>query len=295
METRDVAGRCFARIQKCLPILSLCWAGCLPGWMQSRLPLERPQPCVLPENVSKQQLVAHLNHNRQQLRSWRSTDVSIQAVGAGPMRLGASLAVESPRRFRLIAKSLRGVEADLGSNQDRFWYWMRADGTPYIFTAHHRDTDLVQRQLEIPFQPEWLMEALGVVPLDTSRAQLLREESSSDRIQLISNQVTDGRVVQRVMVVDLVLGQVVEHALFDQQSQLICSARMSDFRRPTGDESGTSRLPHRIELNWPRAEMKLTMKMGEIEANPEFSSYTWQVLQDPSCRVVDLDRAWARR
>jgi hypothetical protein len=97
------------------------------------------------------------------------------------------------------------------------------------------------------------------------------------------------------MVVDLVLGQVLEHALFDQQSQLICSAKMSDFRKPAGEDSGTSRLPHRIELNWPRAEMKLTMKMGVIEANPEFSSYTWQVLQDSSCRIVDLDRAGARR
>ena len=285
METRDVAGRCFARIQKCLPILSLCWAGCLPGWMQSRLPLERPQPCVLPENVSKQELVAHLNHNRQQLRSWRSTDVSIQAVGAGPMRLGASLAVESPRRFRLIAKSLRGVEADLGSNQDRFWYWMRADGTPYIFTAHHRDTDLVQRQLEIPFQPEWLMEALGVVPLQAEDFEIQRHGLGDNRVSLVSTQSSaEGLSLYREMIVDTCRGWVIEHGLYDADRQPLARAVMSEYALHDG-----ILMPHRVELSFPRNGQSLVLRIGDVELNPQqMESLMWEFPRIPDHRPLDI-------
>lgn len=265
------------------------------GWLIRSNNDSLPAP-VFAHDATLDEITDHLNSERSRLIGWRSNDVKVSAAGKGlpTPSLKAKLSVQSDRNLRLEATSLRGKEVDFGSNSDRFWFWARAQQPDIILTGSHEG--IAQHEvLQLPFPPSWLMEALGVVPLDTSRAQLLREEASSDRVQLISNQVTDGRVVQRVMVVDLVQGQVVEHALFDQQSQLICSARMSDFRRPSGDESGTTRLPHRIELNWPRAEMKLTMKMGEIEANPDFNSYTWQVLQDPNCRVVDLDREIPRR
>lgn len=282
-----------------LSVVCLLGVFCLPGcqaWGWLIRSNDDLPPAVFTQDATLEEITDHLNSERSRLIGWRSNDVKISASGKGlpTPSLKANLSVQSDRNLRLEATSIRGKEVDFGSNSERFWFWARAQQPDIILTGSHKG--IAQHEiLQLPFPPSWLMEALGVVPLDTSRAQLLREEASSDRVQLISSQVTDGRVVQRVMVVDLALGQVVEHALFDQQSQLICSARMSDFRRPTGDESGASRLPHRIELNWPRAEMKLTMKMGEIEANPAFSSYTWQVLQDPSCRVVDLDRATARR
>lgn len=249
-----------------------------------------PAP-VFAHDATLEEITDHLNGERSRLIGWRSSDVKISASGKGVLApsLKANLSVQSDRNLRLVATSLRGKEVDFGSNSEQFWFWARAQEPDVIMVASHEGI-AQQEILQLPFPPSWLMEALGVVPLDTSRVQILRETSTSSTVRLISNQVTDGQVVQRVMVVDLALGQVVEHSLFDQQSQLICSARLSDFRRPGGDDSGTIRLPHRIELNWPRSEMKLTMKMGSIEANPEFSALTWKVLNDPNCRIVDLDR-----
>ncbi|MBC8291135.1 MAG: hypothetical protein H8E37_12540 [Planctomycetes bacterium] len=265
------------------------------GWLIRSNNDSLPAP-VFAHDATLDEITDHLNSERSRLIGWRSNDVKVSAAGKGlpTPSLKAKLSVQSDRNLRLEATSLRGKEVDFGSHSGPFLFWGRTQQPDINPTRCHER--IAQHQvLQPPFPPSLLNEALGILTLATPRAQLLREEASSDRVQLISNQVTDGRVVQRVMVVDLVQGQVVEHALFDQQSQLICSARMSDFRRPSGDESGTTRLPHRIELNWPRAEMKLTMKMGEIEANPDFNSYTWQVLQDPNCRVVDLDREIPRR
>lgn len=254
-----------------------------------------PPPAVLARDATLAEITDHLNVERSRLMAWRSNDVRISASGKGMLtpKLDANLSVESPRNLRLVATSIRGREVDFGSNSDRFWFWTRAEQPDIILTGSH-DGLAQQQVLQLPFPPSWLMETLGVVPLDTTRVQVLREEASPDQVQLISNQVIEGRPVQRVMIVDLLQGQIVQHALFDQQSQLICSARMSDFRRPVGDESN-SRLPHRIDLNWPRSDMKLTMKMREIEVNPQFNSHTWKLLQDPSCRLIDLDSIPPRR
>ena len=242
---------------------------------------------VLRPDATLDEITAHLNAERSRLMGWRSNDVRIAASGKGILvpKLDANLSVESPRNLRLIATSIRGKEVDFGSNSERFWFWTKAERPDIILTAtHESEQDLI----ELPFPPSWLMEALGVVPLDTSRAQLLREAANPDEVQLVSNQLLDGRPVQRVMTVNLASGQIVQHSLFDQQSQLIASARMSDFRRPNGEDAST-RLPHRVELNWVRAKMKLTLTMKEIDANPQFNSHTWELLQDPNCRIVDLD------
>lgn len=245
---------------------------------------------ALEPDATLDEITGHLNTERGRLIGWKSNDVRISASGKGVLapKLDANLSVESPRNLRLVATSIRGKEVDFGSNSDRFWFWTKAERPDIILTGTH-DGLAQQEVIELPFPPSWLMEALGVVPLDTSRAQLLRETSDSDTVQLVSNQLLEGRPVQRVMTVNLVSGQVVQHALFDQQSQLIASARMSDFRRPAGDDASI-RLPHKIELNWARTGMTLTMKMKEIDANPQFNTRTWQVLQDPNCRIVDLDR-----
>lgn len=271
----------------------LAVSGCSwTNWLKR--PVDDRGTRVLEPDATIDEITHHLNTERGRLMGWRSNEVKISASGKGILapKLDANLSVESPRNLRLVATSkIRGKEVDFGSNSERFWFWTKAERPDIILTATHESH---QDVLDLPFPPSWLMEALGVVPLDTSRAQLLREAGDSDEVQLVSNQLLDGRPVQRVMTVNLHSGQIVQHALFDQQSQLIASARMSDFRRPNGDDART-RLPHRIELNWARTGMKLTLNMSEIDANPQFNSHTWQLLQDPNCRIVDLDLVEPRR
>lgn len=285
MQSRTPAVGTLVQMRVLLPLLSMSLIGCLPGWVTSKTPLARSQPCVLPVNVDKQQLVAHLNQNRDRLRSWRSTDVSIQAAGAGPMRLGASLAVERPRHFRLIAQSLRGVEADLGSNADRFWYWMRADETPYIFTAAHDDGDLVRQQLEIPFQPEWLMEALGVVRLQAEDFELQRHGLGDQRVSLVSTRASSsGAPMYREMIVDTCRGWVVEHGLYDADRQPLARAVLSDYAVHDGVT-----MPHRVELTFPRNGQALILRIGDVEVNPEqVPSAMWEFPSIPDHRPLDI-------
>jgi len=241
---------------------------------------------VLARDASLDEIMEHVNNERAKLVGWQSTDVRISAHGAGILApsLSANISVESPRNLRMRASSPRGPEVDFGSNPDRFWFWTRAAEPKYILTGSHESLEN-QPDSPLPFPPSWLMEALGVIPISPDGIKLQRDAGSSDRVRLVSQVELQGQLVQRVMIVDLRLGQIVEHALYDDHEQLVTSATLDDFRaHPAGVV-----LPHRIDLNWPQQKTELTMKLGTVQVNPQMSSAVWQVPSYPKYRVVDLD------
>lgn len=261
-----------------------------------------PQPpCQLSPDVSQDELVDHLNRNVTQLIAWRSTNVDIQAHGV-PVRLSAILAVESPRNFRLVAKTISGNEADFGSNTERFWFWMRRSEPKHVFTALHDEWDAVGANVPIPFQPDWLMEVLGVIPIDATQVTLERNPNDPKTVSLVSQRQTpDGRRVRRVMRIETCYGHIVAHELYDEAGTLIGRADLSDYQT---DPDTKAELPHKIHLEWPQAQLDMTLHIGSIEVNPtNLPDRMWQMPDIPGYPTLDLARMsrsrqperWARK
>lgn len=270
-------------------LVAVCLSG-LPGCSFSKLfPRRKPDPLprALTSEASLNEIMHHLNDQRSRVMGWQSTNVRIKARGEGVIapKLDAKLSVESPRNLRLMADSLRGLEVDFGSNDARFWYWMRAAKPKYLLTGSHTALESY-RNNPLPFPPSWLMEALGVIPIDPSGVQMLRDPATPDHVRLISSYQLQGRAVQRIMLVDLALGEIVEHALYDDQDQLIASATLGDFR----SVARTAVLPHRIDLQLPTSGQELELTIGSIDVNPALSDSTWQMTQYPNYEIVDLDQ-----
>ena len=252
-----------------------------------------PLAHVLPEDATLDEITDHLNTQRASILGWKSTKVRI--VPTGKMlspKLTGNLTVEGPKNLRLVAESIIGPEVDFGSNPDRFWFWVKRSEPKYLLTGSHESL-AQQSQVQLPFPPEWLMEALGVVPIDTTDVQMLRNPEEG-QVKMVSARTIQGQQVQRVMIFDLAQGQIVEHSLLDANDQLIARATLSNFLRPasgsTPDAAGKEiRLPHTVNLSWPQAEMNLTMQIEEIEMNPTVSPQLWQMTEYPGYQIVDLD------
>jgi len=250
--------------------------GCqLTQLVKTRNPFATPPPCVFAPNVSKEEIIAHLNANASQLTSWRSTKVGIHLKQRGsiPVDLTAQMAVESPRNFRLRASSLLGEEADFGSNQEHFWFWIRRSPQPYVITAAHEDMETAQRQLPIPFDPEWVMEAFGVVMIDPNQYTL--ERLGDHRVSLMSHEISpSGQAMIKSIGVDLCTGKIVEHALYDAKGTLIARAKIGNH---TTTSDGIS-IPHRVILEWPQAGMTMKMGLLDVEVNPAFTPESmWRI------------------
>ncbi len=277
------------------PLPGCAW---MRNWAGPRDPFGASAPCVLQPNATAVEVINHLNANTAQIRSWKADLVKIVGRGAAqtPFAVNADLAIESPRNFRLRAGSLGGEEVDLGSNPEQFWFWNKRSEEKYVFVGYHDQDSVNKRRFPIPFQPEWIMETFGVIPIDASNVTAQPGPigpGGMRTIHLISDvDSPQGGRARKLTVVDICHGVVVEQALYDEQGQLIASARMSQFGRHGVPGSKMSVvLPKQIDLDWPKAKLGLTLVMNHIDVNPQrIPERIWQRPEKEGYEVNDLSQ-----
>ncbi len=139
---------------------------------------------------------------------------------------------------------------------------------------------------QIPFQPDWLMEALGVVPIDPQHVTL-RPEKNGQFVNLISERLSpSGQTVKKVITVDMRYGIVVSQSLHDMNGVLIARARLEKHFR---DKATGIILPHLIALDWPQADLHINLEINQIEVNPtSIPPRNWQVPKKPYYPAFDI-------
>jgi len=278
-------------------LLLACQSGSLCGciWLRNhfgpRDPFAATAPCILPPNSKAETVVDHLNANTAKIPSWRSDSVSIRGKRSADMgmAINAQLAIEAPRNFRLVAKSPLTEEVDLGSNSDQFWYWIRQAEQKHVFVAYHDEESVEARRIPIPFDPDWIMEAFGVKPIDASQVTVEPGPPNSNTLRLISYRMSpSGEQVRKETLVDACRGVVREHILYDAQGRLIATAKLSGHVR---DRNTQAVIPTRVDLDWPKANFGLAMSLGNIEINPQtLPTSLWKVPEKKGYPVYDLNR-----
>ncbi len=276
-------------------IVSLPFSGCAAAnWFAPPAPFSDRAPCVVPPGAGKEQLVQHVNRNIQGtptsagLASWHSSSVKLSLKGV-PIALPAQIAVEAPRNFRLrVSAPVAGGElVDTGANAEEFWFWAQDSPHPNVITASHGDLMLAQQRLNIPFQPDWLMEVLGVIPIDASQVTLRRPDPSSPIVELVSEQISpDGRPLRKIIRVNSCHGIILEHALYDSDGLLIASARLGGHWI---DEATGIVMPRVISLDWPQMQQQLTLSFRDVRINPPpMPPAVWQVPEKPGYPRLEL-------
>ncbi len=230
-----------------------------------------------------EEIVDHLNRNVDKLQAWRANNVRIRANN---MPLSGILAVERGQHLRLVVNSIAGNEVDLGSNDDLFWIWAKRMPPPEYVYCRHEHTEAVRQAMGIPFEPEWLMQALGVAPLQSAGTKLEIEPTA--RQARLVQQVTSahGRPLRKVILVDLPRGLILEHSVYDYNGKPIAVARLDDHQL---DKASGVVLPRRVRLDWPQSDMSLVMNLGRVEVNPKgIPSQIWDMPKMSGYQVVDL-------
>ncbi|MCC7425002.1 MAG: hypothetical protein IT428_32420 [Planctomycetaceae bacterium] len=251
-------------------VLWMAGAALVPSGCMNTLLGQRNQYGPPPTGASKSEIFKHLNGNISKIYAWRSTSITIHSRLI-PMRLSGQVAVESPRSFRMRVTSVAGDEADFGSNPERFWFWMRRNEPKHVYSCRHNDMGIAAQRLPLPFQPDWLIEVLGVIPLDESQFHVDNTDARTYTVTMSSEQLSPrGEPVKRLLLVDAQHGVVLGHSLFDARGQLIAKATLKNYRfHPLGGPHNGVNFPHTIDLDWPQANMAMTLNVGrDVEINP---------------------------
>lgn len=244
------------------------------------------------ELPSREALVAYLNDNASRVRSVRVGELDITASqGLQSFGLRGKMVVQKPRDFRMSADTLGNRVVDLGSNEKEFWYWISKADPPYQFYCNYQDLQEGKvRFMPVPFQPDWIMETMGLGPYGPAEKYVLEHDANSIRL-VERTRSPQGRPVKKVIVMNRrpvapPQPQVMQYLLIDEQTgKEICSAKIRDIQvdRGTG-----AILPRRLDLHWPEQRVKLALKLDETAVNPDLpqAAFIRQPLQ--GVRSFDL-------
>lgn len=259
-------------------------AGCrhLPsgpaGWFQP------PPPTVFQGPPTVDDVVRVVNSNTAPIRQLSANSAYLTVKGYPPLR--ADVHVERPRRFRLEARLL-GPELDLGSNDELFWVWIKQAPQPAVLFARHDAFARSPLRQQMPLDPLWLTEALGLVELDPHAQYEGPLTRPGGELEIRSRVMTPQGGLTRTYVVHSTYGWVLQQHVHDERGQLLATAKASKHRYEPAH--GVS-LPQLVEMTIPAADLAFSLSVNgylinQPVANPDVK---WSLPQIAGYPLVDL-------
>jgi len=250
-------------------LLATTLSGCANGPGQYYFP--RPPQAQLPVTPASlptaEQIVTHLNQNASGIQALEAQDVSIDVNQGGlqEWRVYGMLYFQKPRNFRLTAEALRQSEADFGSNDREFWYWLKRNDPPALFHCSYEELPRV-RAFPLPFHPDWIADGLALNELDP-RASYQVVRQGTQALALVTTAATpQGEPLQKIITVATAgpnAGRVVSQRLRTPQGQEIWTVDIEDYQNLHG-----YLVPRRVRLRAPQEKLELRLKLERAAVNP---------------------------
>lgn len=273
-----------------LTALALAAAGCSSfGYRGKGGPANRPK---VSENG--EDFLTSWNANADRIESLVCDSVDVDGRSQGqPYSLNARLAYQRSQQFRLLGKFAGKSEVDLGSNDDEIWFWIARAQPPAVYYVKRRD--LERMNLQMPFQPDWIVEAMGVKPLKVKDYH--ETTGAADQLFFVAEQkAPSGETVTKRVVVNRQTRRVEAFELFNDHQKLLARADILEYH----EDPGGLFVPRKIKIDWPDAETKLTLTMSRraIQFNSISADWAQKLFQRgeyTNTEVIDLARASSRR
>jgi hypothetical protein len=245
-------------------------------------------PPALPPSPTLQQVVETVNANTDRIQSFIANDASLSGTGFPALR--ANIAFERPRQFRLVAGTgITGPEVDLGSNEQAFWFWVRRNDPPAVYFCRHDEFAASPLRRQLPIDPYWLIEALGMTRLDPAAQHSDPIAVPGGRFEVHTTREAPEGPALRVTVVDGVRGWVLEQRVYDARRQLIASASAGRFRR---DPLSGAFYPTLIDVRSPPNQFALQIQLAAVQVNKPAANpgQIWAMPRYEGWPAVDLCR-----
>jgi len=245
----------------------LLLAGCNQLWHKNPSAEVATQP--LPRDLTAAKLVAYMNDNAAKVQTVRCNGLDLDCKqGFQSVHLTANMACQKPNGFRLVAKAVSD-EVDLGSNSQEFWFWVKRNDPPYLFHCSYDEFRRGNVSLPFPFQPEWIIEAMGIAQYDPAKEYKLTPKGNT--IELVEAATSpQGRPIKKVTVFNrnatpAGTPQVIAHKLLDEKDKEICTAQIYVMQV---DPVSQAVIPRRVHLVWPSEKLEMRLTLDKTQINP---------------------------
>jgi hypothetical protein len=276
----------------CLSMLSL--PGCIFLKNSSNPNKDVKPPKFISKVPTEAELVSFLNHSddpSKKIRSFEAESIWIDASAEGKRvpTVRGEMYCETPRNFRLQGKVAGFDQIDFGSNDKQFWFWIKESPDPKIFYCSYEDFERGVA-LPFPFQPEWVVEVLGMAEYgDPSNYKVVEKPQ---HFELVQETTLQGKPVKKIIVFSRLDSpfpkpQIVEHKVVDQQGRVLCTAQINRLGR---DKKTGIIYPDKVVLEWPAEKLQMKLELGSVSINKGFKNAA-QLFALPNYRQqVDLGK-----
>lgn len=270
-----------------LQLASVLLATTTMGCTLFPLTAKNETPAPVRNNGTTEHFVKYWNANSDRIESLRCDKLEIDVDSQGQSYgLSAQLGYHREHDFRLLGKFMGKSEVDLGSNNDEIWFWIARANPPSVYFCKREELSHVK--LATPFQPDWLVEVLGVGRIDVEK---YREGHSNDTyFTLVTEERTPaGLPVTKRLVVDRQTNRIRAFEIFDGKKRLM-EAVVEEYH---DDPAIGYFVPSRLRIEWPDADtrLKIAMNPRKIEVNtitPELAASMFARGNYTNTEVVDL-------
>jgi outer membrane lipoprotein-sorting protein len=239
--------------------------------------LRRSEPPVAKETISKARIIAQINKNSATIQTLQANSSMVANGDGQSVRLDGRMAMERPRNFRFEVRYHTRPEADIGSNENGFWFWVNDKKEKAIYVCDYEHADA--NPLGVTMQPDWIMESMGLREISEREAATINVTKGDKPGQLVLTQLRKdpkGGTLTKVTVVDE-NGEILEHRLYaGAKEKLLAMATISQTQHiqmesTEEDPSGSVvHFPAKIKLEWVAENFSLDVSVSKPKINPSF-------------------------
>jgi hypothetical protein len=237
-----------------------------------------PRPASTLGSLDVEEFVAQHNRNAESIQSLEAKPaIKVSLPWQPEFHVDGRMALERPRNFRLQLSHFNNSKADIGSNNDEFWFWVSNPKDRSVYWCNY--SDLESSSLAVTYQPEWIIDALGLKSISPEEAKAIQEKTGpSPGTTALIFPITRSRSgsYRRWMIVSNRERRIKQLRIYTatEPAALIAQAEPSQYKdfpakpQETGTTNETCYLPSKLDLEWKRDQaMKLEVLLLEVTLN----------------------------
>jgi hypothetical protein len=254
----------------------------------TRPPDLRPRP-----TFDLDAFIAEHNENAERIRTLEARpSIGVKIGPPGEVQGGGvdgRLALERPRNFKLELYHIRSTVADIGSNDDRFWFWFQNKKDKSVYVCDY--ADLSSTSLAVTYQPDWIAEALGlkaITPDEAAQVKTRPGPQAGTTVLIFPATKAGSQSYSRIMIVSNQTRKVNDFRVFAPDGKtVIAQATIKKYRNvPVSGSEGQAQLacsiPENLVLEWKREQISLDVALKDVKLNQFDASRRTALFVEPT-------------
>lgn len=230
-------------------VISYCLLESQPNIPTQPPELPLPSEPKIRKIDSQNEIVIHINQSIDSFLSVAHENVTINYNG---LKLFGDMIYQKDKNFRCLIYSNLGLESDMGSNAENFWFWSKRMESSNMYFGRHSDADKTRLKGEL--SPRWAMEVLNLRKI-SPKAEILLHKG-----HLYALETTNKYIY--VTMIDMHKKAMLSHVIYTLDGNAIAGSVNNGFYEVNGHL-----LPREITITWYDEQVSVIWKFKEPQVN----------------------------